>query len=450
MNFLKKFDMLITLSVATEEEQLEEFLCLSSSRVQLLDGISVNFFKEETLMKKLNQNSLLSFSFIFVLILTFTAGRFATAQDGSALEIDEFISSVEIELGGELILLSGPLTLHVHFESQRDGDANDDDKDGLDEVSTEIVAMELKGSSPTLGEVILRVNPNVPSLGQITEQANNTPGMLDLPPFSPGTADSFFDVFFEIELPSAGQSYTTLDPMRLRGVVTHKPAAPCDSFESQDEIEIFDADGNATGYFLRVRRLEGLCDDECDWNPDDGHKMHWPQLPDLGTSGIDVDMSQFFFADDFMCRATGSIDDIHFWGSFRDDVLPPNGPDSMIFEITIYSERTVGACREICSGAENSAPVSIQFASLMTVRKAGTTRRKSFIYLTITCKPTNIISVSKKVPSSSRKELSTGLALRNSDLTMQIIDSDGKQLFMNSDGMTRLFSSLMINLFRSQ
>ncbi|MHC4103724.1 MAG: hypothetical protein ACYSR9_02195, partial [Planctomycetota bacterium] len=71
-------------------------------------------------MKKLNTHSILSSLIIFILILTFGAGRSATAQDELVLEIDEFISSVEIELatpfGREVVQLSGPLTLHVHFD----------------------------------------------------------------------------------------------------------------------------------------------------------------------------------------------------------------------------------------------------------------------------------------------------------------------------------------------
>ena len=66
--------------------------------------------------------------------------------------------------------------------------------------------------------------------------------------------------------------------------------------------------------------------------------MHWPQLPDLGSSGMDVDMSLLFLADDFKCMATGPINDVHIWGSFRDDVLPPDGPSSLAFEISIYSD----------------------------------------------------------------------------------------------------------------
>ena len=77
---------------------------------------------------------------------------------------------------------------------------------------------------------------------------------------------------------------------------------------------------------------------ECDWNPKNPHKMHWPQLPDLGSAGMDVDMSLLFLADDFKCTATGPINDVHIWASFRNDVLPSDGPDSLTFEITLYSD----------------------------------------------------------------------------------------------------------------
>lgn len=76
----------------------------------------------------------------------------------------------------------------------------------------------------------------------------------------------------------------------------------------------------------------------CDWQNGMAHKMHWPQLPDFGSSGMDVDMSFLFLADDFKCMASGPINDIHMWGSFRDDVLPSDGASSLTFEISIYSD----------------------------------------------------------------------------------------------------------------
>jgi len=295
-------------------------------------------------MKKLNVKSAFPVLFAAVLLTAFGGGRFAVAQDGYALEIDEIPISCQVELVTpdgtvELVQLSGPLTQHVHFEGPNNGDADDDDDDGQDEVSTEIVAMDLRGTSLSLGAVRTKVQSNMRSLGEIREQANNTPGVLDLPPFTlGGIADSFFDVFFQIELLDTGQILLTLEPKRLIGVITHKPPAPCDSYENHDPTPIFDAAGNATGFLLGTMRLERVCEDECDWNPKDPHKMHWPQLPDLGSAGMDVDMSLLFLADDFKCMATGPVNDVHIWCSFRDDVLPPDGPNSLTFEITIYSD----------------------------------------------------------------------------------------------------------------
>ncbi|MCK5636556.1 MAG: hypothetical protein KAH91_03965, partial [Thermoplasmatales archaeon] len=61
-----------------------------------------------------------------------------------------------------------------------------------------------------------------------------------------------------------------------------------------------------------------------DWDPEDGHKMHWPQLPD--PDGWDVyctaGLSQYpnvCLADDWECSETGFIKDVHFWGSWWGD-----------------------------------------------------------------------------------------------------------------------------------
>jgi len=56
-----------------------------------------------------------------------------------------------------------------------------------------------------------------------------------------------------------------------------------------------------------------------DWDPADGHKMHYPQLPDLD-NGIDVETSTTI-ADDFQCTSSGPITDIHIWVSYFEDVV---------------------------------------------------------------------------------------------------------------------------------
>ena len=64
-----------------------------------------------------------------------------------------------------------------------------------------------------------------------------------------------------------------------------------------------------------------------DWDPGDGHKMHFPQLPD--PNGWDVNFTNAFpipkvLADDWRCSQTGPVEDIHFWLSARGDQLPPD------------------------------------------------------------------------------------------------------------------------------
>jgi hypothetical protein len=54
-----------------------------------------------------------------------------------------------------------------------------------------------------------------------------------------------------------------------------------------------------------------------DWDPGDGHKMHWPQNPD--PFGWDICLHDQLVADDFLCTASGAITDIHFWVSWTGD-----------------------------------------------------------------------------------------------------------------------------------
>ncbi len=54
-----------------------------------------------------------------------------------------------------------------------------------------------------------------------------------------------------------------------------------------------------------------------DWMPGDGHKMHYPQLPD--PNGWDVDTTTDFIYDDWQCTGSGPVSDIHFWASSQND-----------------------------------------------------------------------------------------------------------------------------------
>ncbi|MCD6160821.1 MAG: hypothetical protein J7K40_00215 [candidate division Zixibacteria bacterium] len=76
-----------------------------------------------------------------------------------------------------------------------------------------------------------------------------------------------------------------------------------------------------------------------DWIPEDGHKMHFPQLPD--EFGWDVNATwspdvppPVVVADDWMCSETGWIKDIHFWGSWKHGITG----DVVGFILSIHSD----------------------------------------------------------------------------------------------------------------
>jgi len=78
------------------------------------------------------------------------------------------------------------------------------------------------------------------------------------------------------------------------------------------------------------------------WDPGDGHKMHFPQLPD--PNGWDVDFDDYaaalmtiyatadWVSDDWQCTQTGPVTDIHFWVSMQGDASLPDAPE-LPFEI---------------------------------------------------------------------------------------------------------------------
>jgi hypothetical protein len=145
---------------------------------------------------------------------------------------------VRVDLGPapKLVSAVGPTTVEVYFEGPAEGDARDDDQNGLDEVETEIVAMNLRGSSP-LGPIVVEVQGGEASRGQIEEQKNENNGTLDVAPFDPGgVADSFFDVWPEISF--AGMPFETRSPVRVRSAISHKPPVDGECFVSPFYAEL--------------------------------------------------------------------------------------------------------------------------------------------------------------------------------------------------------------------
>jgi len=95
------------------------------------------------------------------------------------------------------------------------------------------------------------------------------------------------------------------------------------------------SNGETEDYLLHVKEALKFCT----WETGDAHAMHWAQLPDTQATGIDVDLRGASLAEDFRAAQNGPLTEIHFWGSFKDDVLPTLGLDSLVFEINIYSNK---------------------------------------------------------------------------------------------------------------
>ena len=75
---------------------------------------------------------------------------------------------------------------------------------------------------------------------------------------------------------------------------------------------------------------------------DDICEAKWLQLPDLQTTGIDVDATMpLVLADDFLCTQRGAITDITVWGSWYHDLLPGD-PMNVQFTLSIHEDIPAG------------------------------------------------------------------------------------------------------------
>src|SRR5439155_13877053 len=91
--------------------------------------------------------------------------------------------NLQFGVGGpiERVLVSGPTEVQVCIDPS--GLAADLNGNGLDEVPTVMTLLQLTGNS-SHGPVSISLDPSTPTTGVIEEKVNNTPGVLDLPPFT--------------------------------------------------------------------------------------------------------------------------------------------------------------------------------------------------------------------------------------------------------------------------
>ncbi|HEX9945699.1 MAG TPA: hypothetical protein VGG03_27130, partial [Thermoanaerobaculia bacterium] len=180
-------------------------------------------------------------------------------------EVDHFPSTAAvIELSGpsgtERVRLTGPSTVNVAIGPN--GEATDSDSDGLDQVRSELVQLDLSGSSSTFGPLSLKLrdsekDPFRRSFGEIEESSDTMTGRLDVPPFGPGgTAASFFDVFFEITVssPSGPVILHNRDQKPMPGVIHHKPPTTGDFYESPQPVPLYTEDNQLSPYRIVTTR----------------------------------------------------------------------------------------------------------------------------------------------------------------------------------------------------
>ncbi len=89
-------------------------------------------------------------------------------------------------------------------------------------IDTEIVSMNLTGSHPILGPITMIESPTIDSTGEITGTWNGTEAPAGSPnPSFP--ANSFFDVFVEIQVPDFGITLFNMDWVHMEAVIYGLP-----------------------------------------------------------------------------------------------------------------------------------------------------------------------------------------------------------------------------------
>jgi hypothetical protein len=148
----------------------------------------------------------------------------------------------------EVITFSGPTAILDSLNST--GAAADTDGNGLDQATTQITGLTLTGTSTTLGLGLgtMHLVP-APSLGGVEETVNSLPGILDVQPYAAsGSANSFFDVFFQLDFSSATLHNGVAE--HVASALNQWPPHAGNAFTTQGGgiVDLLDANGSLTGY----------------------------------------------------------------------------------------------------------------------------------------------------------------------------------------------------------
>jgi len=89
------------------------------------------------------------------------------------------------------------------------------------EIQTEMLSMNLQGFIPGSGAVMIRESAILPSTGKITMVNNGDPNDPNGCGFAEG--DSFFDIFFDVEVTGTGQHLVNVEPARVGAKIKELP-----------------------------------------------------------------------------------------------------------------------------------------------------------------------------------------------------------------------------------
>lgn len=174
------------------------------------------------------------------------------------VEVDDFPDSeltvhISSPDGSEAVRVNGDTTVEVDL-----GEIGDTDDDGLEQVPVEMTSMQLTGTSELYGNVRITFrdaseDPGQAPVGEIEEKVNNTPDVLDVPPFTEtGTADSSFDIALQVTLvvQNVREVLHTCLPVQPTGTITRKPPAADEAMTTEQVVQLCDAQDQPTSFQL--------------------------------------------------------------------------------------------------------------------------------------------------------------------------------------------------------
>ena len=173
----------------------------------------------------------------FALVLAMNSIPYACAYPGAGIDVMDCTAILKLKMvatdgDGETLTVTG------RIEIERNDPYNPDDDHMT--IDTEIVAMSLTGTSSLLGPITVVESPTKLSTGAIRQQAISN----DFP------ADSFFDVFIEIQTDGPYSTYHNDDPVRVSATIDRIP--PFGAYPSGAATPLKDEGGNIVGSIERL------------------------------------------------------------------------------------------------------------------------------------------------------------------------------------------------------